>query len=327
MMSNAYNLKNFLNRRLLSVLLLGFSSGLPLALVMSTLQAWFKDAGIDIKSISMLGAVGIPYVYKFLWAPILDRFIPPFLGRRRGWILISQIALIISIFSMSSGNPVANPALLATLAVILAIFSATQDIAIDAYRAEILQPQERGLGAALATEGYRVAMLTSGAIGLILADQIGFGKTYMIMSAFMLIGIFATFIAPRAEIITQTDKHFYNTIINSFKSFLTKKNAVLFLALIVLYKLGDAYSHVLSTPFLQDLNFSKTSIGLINKTGGLSASLIGVFFGGILMTRIGLFSSSFALIMLILSEPSSPTAKKFNWHLLLALLFILIRYS
>lgn len=290
-MDRLNNFKKLLNIRLLSVLLFGFSSGLPLALVMGTLQAWFRDSGIDIKSISLLGAVGLPYTYKFLWAPVLDRFTLPFLSKRRGWILLSQIGLIITILAMSTGNPTVSPGVLATLAVILAILSATQDMAIDAYRAEILRPDERGLGAALATEGYRIAMLASGAMGLILADHIGYQKTYMIMSSMMLIGVITSFIAPSANSNPKPDKYFYNTIANAFTSFLTRKNAILFLALIILYKLGDAFSHILSTPFLQDLEFSKTSIGVINKTVGLAASLIGVFFGGILMTRIGLFTS------------------------------------
>jgi len=166
-----------LNRRQLATLLLGFSSGLPIALTASTLQAWYTVSGISIITIGFLSLIGQPYTYKFLWAPIIDRYIPPLLGRRRGWIIITQIGLIVGIIAMASLHPKTNPLLLAGVALLVAFLSASQDIAIDAYRVDVLPPNERGFGVALTTGGYRIAMLVSGGVALILADHYGWRIT------------------------------------------------------------------------------------------------------------------------------------------------------
>ena len=285
--------KQYLSKRMLVIFLFGFSSGLPLALVGALLQTWFKTSGLDIVSIGFLSLVGQPYTYKFLWAPFLDRFGSPvfgFLDRRRGWILTAQLLIILSIMFMAALDPKANPLLLGFLGFVLAIFSATQDIAIDAYRVDVLQADERGLGSALAIEGYRLAMIVSGGFGLILADQFGWQTTYLIMGSLMLIGVVASFIAAPTQPITCSG-NIHQTIWQPLKQFLTKERAGWLLVLIVLYKLGDAFSHSLTNVFLLDLQFSLTAIGTINKLVGLSATLVGVMCAGIIMTKVDLFKS------------------------------------
>ena len=277
--------------RMLTVLLLGFSSGLPLALTAGTLQAWFKCKGVDIVTIGFLGLIGQPYSYKYLWAPLMDKFAPSFLGRRKGWMFIMQILIIVMLCVMAFQDPTKNPIFLGVLAFVLAFFSASQDIAIDAYRVDLLDADERGLGAALAAEGYRLAMITSGGGALILADHFGWQLTYIVMASFMLIGTIAVFIGPEPEVAICSKDNFLQVVKDAFFDFLQKPTAVYFLFLIIFYKMGDAFSHTLSTAFLLDMDFSLTAVGTINKVTGLIASLIGIFFGGLLMTRWGLFRS------------------------------------
>ncbi len=290
-MENKKSFLTYCNRRMLVILLLGFSSGLPLALVGGTLQAWFKQAGIDIVTIGFLGLVGQPYSYKFLWAPLMDRFNLPFLGRRRGWILVTQILIILATIIIAFQDPKQHPFLLAGLALLLAFFAASQDIAIDAYRADILQSDERGLGAALGVEGYRLGMIISSGGALILADNIGWQQAYLIMASLVTIGTLAVFIAPEPDVTVTVPKNFWVVIVDSFLDLLKRPYAIAFFALIICYKLGDAFSQSLSTVFLLDMNFSLTAVGTINKGVGLVSSLIGIFLGGVLMTRLGLFRS------------------------------------
>jgi len=301
-MNNKFSiwLKTYLNRRILVVFMLGFSSGLPLALVGGTLQAWFKTSGAGIILIGYMGLIGQPHVYKWLWSPLLDRFAPTtLLDRRRGWMLLMQLAIIAMIVGMTLFNPDStisilnfNIPVLLLLALLLSCFSATQDIAIDAYRIEVLKPDELGLGAALGIEGYRVAMIASGGFALILADKVGWQVTYLCMAGLMSLGILATILAPAAPNRgNQNNKKLFNLVIASFKDFLLRKKAWLILLLIVMYKLGDAFSHVLSTPFLLDLEFTLTEAGMINKVLGVFATLIGVLVGGLFMTRVGLYKA------------------------------------
>ena len=288
-------LKQYLSRRMLVIFMLGFSSGLPLALVGSLLQAWFRVSGIDIVAVGFLSLVGQPYVYKFLWAPLLDRFRSPifgFLDRRRGWILTSQVLIILTIILMASLQPKSNPWLIGFLGMVLAVISATQDIAVDAYKVEILPVKERGLGAALAIEGYRLAMIVGGGLGFVLAEYVGWQSTYIIMALLMLIGMVGVWLGePSAVWQTTSNSNLSQEMFRSLKNFLSKDQAVWLLALIVLYKLGDAMSHSLSSAFLLDLGFSLTAIGTINKVVGLLATLIGVMFAGIIMTKINLFKT------------------------------------
>ncbi len=292
----------YLNSRLITVLLLGFASGLPLALTSSTLQAWFTVSGIDLAAVGALTLVAQPYVYKFLWAPFLDRYIPPLFGRRRGWILLTQLFLIAAIALMAFFTPSHSAELMSFIAVIIAFLSASQDISIDAYRTDILLPEERGLGTAYAVTGYRIAMLVSGGLALILAQAYGWQVTYLIMAAFMLIGVVTALFAaePQApHIIQQT---LSQAVVAPFREFLKRNNAVMFLLLIILYKLGEAFtttSGSLSTAFLlRGLGFSLATVGAVNKGVALLATMLGVLLAGFLMTRIRLFTAlwTFALL-------------------------------
>lgn len=289
---NSYSL--LLNRRQLATLILGFASGLPLALTSSTLQAWYTVAGISIMTIGFLSFVGMPYNYKIFWAPLMDRFIPPLLGRRRGWIIITQLALVITITAMALLDPKVNPLLLAIIALFVAFLSASQDIVIDAYRVDIIRPEERGYAVALTTTGYRIAMLISGGLALILADHFGWRTTYLIMAAAMLVGIIGAWFGPEPEIAVQAPTGILQAIREPFREFMSRKNAFLLLLLVVLYKLGDAFTVSLTSTFLlRDLGFSLTDVGMVFKTGGLIAMIAGSFLGGALIPRLGLFRSLF----------------------------------
>ncbi len=295
--------KTYLNRRMLVIFLLGFSSGLPLALAGGTLQAWFKTSGASIILIGFMTLIGQPYSYKFLWAPLLDRFAPlSFLDRRRSWMLAMQLLLVGIIATMALYNPEATVQIfnwqmpvLVLLGLCLSICSATQDIAIDAYRVEILKHDERGLGSALAIEGYRLAMIASGGFALVLAGKFGWQLTYLFMAGLMAVGVLATLCSPALPNITSTQTlSLSSLIVTSFKDFLKRDKAWLLLLLIVLYKLSDAFSHALSSTFLLDLNYSLQEVGMINKVLGVIATLLGVLVGGLFMTRVGLYKALLA---------------------------------
>jgi MFS transporter, PAT family, beta-lactamase induction signal transducer AmpG len=282
----------FLNRRVLAVLFLGFSSGLPLALSGGTLQAWLTVEGVDIKTIGLFTLVGLPYTLKFLWSPLLDRFVVPLFGRRRGWVFVFQLVLFASIFAMSLISPVKAPWILALFAFGLAFASSSQDIVVDAYRTEVLREKERGLGAAVSVTGYRVAMLVSGALALILSEILGWRLTYMIMAGLMLVGMLATWLGPEPEDPGTPPKTLKEAIGGPLIEFFSRQGAWVMLALIILYKLGDAFAGSLTTSFLiRGVGFSVGEVGAINKGMGLAATIVGALFGGALMARLGLFRS------------------------------------
>lgn len=288
---NAY-LEIFRSRRVAVVFLLGFASGLPLALTGGTLQAWMTVSGVDIVTIGIFTLVGIPYTWKFLWSPIMDRYVPPLLGRRRGWIVVMQLLLMLAIAIMGSLNPAAAPWALAGLAIIAAFASSSQDIVIDAYRTELLKPVERGMGAAASVLGYRLAMLVSGALALIIADQIGWNETYYVMAGLMGLCVLATLWGPEPDVEVQPPKTMTEAVVEPFREFFSRRGAWLLLLLIVLYKLGDAFAGSLTTAFLiRGVDFTPTEVGAINKGMGLFATLIGVVIGGGLMIRLGLYKS------------------------------------
>lgn len=286
--------KLFTNRRMLVTLFLGFSSGLPLALTGTTLQAWFTLSGINLVAIGSLSLVGQPYVYKFLWAPLLDRFSPKIFGRRRGWIFIMQILLAITLSIMAFLKPQHLALEMGMLALTIAFFSATQDIAIDAYRVDLLKPEERGLGSAMVTGGYRVAMLVSGGLAMVLAAQIGWRNTYLLMAFFMLAATLITWFGPEPSEKIKSPASLSKAYIEPFLEFLSRRGAYLILAFIIAYKLGDAFTLSLGATFLlRGIGFSLTDVGLIYKTVGLAATMLGVFGGGAWMIRLGLFRSLF----------------------------------
>lgn len=285
-------LKVFNNRRIAVITLLGFSSGLPLALTGGTLQAWMTVDGVDLKTIGIFALVSLPYTLKFLWSPLMDRFVPPWLGRRRGWIIITQICLMLAIAAMSFCSPQHVPLLLAMIAVMIAFTSASQDIVIDAYRTDVLREKERGAGAAVFVFGYRLAILVSGAFALILSEHINWNNTYLLMSAVMLIGIFTTLLAPEPEKKVVPPKSLTEAVMGPMKDYFQRRNALLILFLIILYKLGDAYAGSLTTAFLiRGIGFSAGDVGTINKGFGLACVIGGSFIGGALMVKFGLFKS------------------------------------
>lgn len=293
-MPQPLTLTSLINRRVAVMLFLGFSSGLPLALTAGTLQAWLTVAGVDIKTIGVFALTGLPYTLKFLWAPLMDRYALPLLGRRRGWMLLTQLGLLASIAAMASLSPSENIGLLGALALLVAFLSASQDIAFDAYRADVLQPAERGFGAAVSVTGYRVAMLASGALALVLSDQIGWRATYIVMGMTMTLGIAATLVSPEPGFSGREPLSLARAIRDPLVEFWSRSGAWSLLALIVLYKLGDAFSASLSSTFLlRGLGFSATDVGVVNKGMGLFALLTGAIVGGAMMVRLGLYRSLF----------------------------------
>lgn len=285
-------LEVFRNRRIAVVLLLGFASGLPLALTSGTLQAWMAVEGVDLTTIGIFTLVGLPYTWKFLWSPFMDRFVPPWLGRRRGWILATQVGLMLGIAAMGASSPTHAALALAALAVLVAFTSASQDIVFDAYRTDILRERERGVGAAVSVLGYRIAMLVSGAMALILSDHVGWRFTYWLMAGLMMVGVLATLWGPEPDNEIVPPRSLAEAVWAPLTEFLSRRGAWLLLLLIILYKIGDAFAGSLSTAFLiRGVGFSATEVGTINKGMGLFATIIGVMFGGTLMIRLGLFRS------------------------------------
>ena len=285
----------FCERRLWLILALGFASGLPLGLSGATLQAWYTQAGLDIRLIGMLTLVGQPYLFKFMWAPVLDKVRLPWLSFRRDWLLLTQLLLMTLLCAMAFNNPLENTAGLAFLALLLAFFSATQDIAIDAYRTEILKPEERGLGSAFYVGGYRIAMLVSGGLSFIAADYFGFERVYQGMALLMGVGILATLFAPDVSS-THHKKalRWGDAILKPWQDWFNRPQALLILFFIVFYKLGDAMANSLTTPFLlSDLNLTLAQIGWLNKVLGIIATLVGAFLGGLILTKMSLLRALF----------------------------------
>lgn len=285
-------LQVFHSRRIATVMLLGFSSGLPLALTGGTLQAWMAIAGVDLRTIGVFALAGLPYTLKFIWSPVMDRFIPPWLGRRRGWILIAQLCLVAGIAAMAFGSPRQYPLVMGALSLLVAFASASQDIVVDAYRTDVLHEKERGAGAAVFVMGYRIAMIVSGAAALILSDRIGWRDTYLLMSIIMFTGMAATAIGPEPEGAIAPPKSIREAAWGPLKDFFSRRSAFTLVVVIVLYKLGDAYAGTLTTAFLiRGLGFTPTDVGTINKGLGLVSLIIGALFGGTLMVRLGLYKS------------------------------------
>jgi PAT family beta-lactamase induction signal transducer AmpG len=282
----------YLSGKMPLMFVLGFASGMPLALTGSTLSAWMVKEGVDIKTIGLFSLVGLPYAFKFLWSPLMDRFVPPFLGRRRGWMIITQLALILTISAMGFFNPANTPLLIAAVALSLAFFSASQDIVLDAYRAEYLNPEERGAGVGVWIMGYRIAILISGALALILSDHLSWKMVYVIMGLFMAIGCIATLAAPEplkthhAGRGVEPPKSLYEAAVVPLMEFLRRPGALEILLFIILYKIGDIAAAQMATPYiLGHIGFSGTELGAIYKGFGMAATIAGALMGGAIMSR------------------------------------------
>lgn len=289
-MPNQY-LRIFQQPRSAILLILGFASGLPLALTSGTLQAWMTVENIDLKTIGFFSLVGQAYVFKFLWSPVMDRYTPPFLGRRRGWLVTTQILLLLAIAAMGFLEPGTQLRWMAALAVIIAFCSASQDIVFDAWKTDVLPAEERGTGAAISVLGYRLGMLVSGGLALWLADRwLGWQGMYWLMAALLVPCIIATLLAPEPEDSIPVPKTLEQAVAAPLRDFFGRNNAWLILLLIVLYKLGDAFAMSLTTTFLiRGVGFDAGEVGVVNKTLGLLATIIGALYGGILMQRLSLF--------------------------------------
>lgn len=305
-MQNILNsLKVYKDPKILAILFLGFASGLPLPLTGATLDAVLNQAGVTKTAIGLFALISIPYSLKFLWAPIIDRLpIPLFtklLGRRRSWIILTQISLIASIIMLGNSNPAENIMVTAMLALWVAFSSASQDIVIDAYRIESLEAPQQGAGASAATTGYIIAMkLISGALAFWLSDLMPWGVVYTLMALIMCLGIIAVFIAGeptiKDESTTQskTLKDFFQQgILAPFVDFIKTPNWWLIISFIVFYKFGDAFAGKMTTPFLQDIGFSNSEIAFYLKTFGLVATLLGTFLGGLLVYKLGMIRALF----------------------------------
>ncbi len=274
--------------RMLVALLMGFSCGLPLLLTMGVLQAWMKEEGLDLTLIGMIALVQIPYTWKFLWAPFLDRYTLPFLGRRRGWLLVAQLALIGSIAALGYSDPVNHFWRMIFAALLVAFFSATQDIVVDAYRREDLSDKELGLGSSLYIYGYRVGMRLASGGGLIMADRMPFSAVYLIMAACMLIGIVTKLLAPEPGIAPGTPGTLKEAVLDPLVEYFSRRGAVWMIAFILFYKIGDNMAGAMTMPFYLDMGFSKTEIGAVVKLFGFWATVGGALLGGVVMIRLGI---------------------------------------
>lgn len=311
----------YADRRVLSLLFFGLSSGLPLALTFGTLSLWLAEVGVNKTTIGLFALMGTPYTFKFLWAPLVDRMPLPlltrWLGRRRGWAVVTQLALMAAIAGLGATNPAAHPGITALFAFAVAFWSATQDIVIDAYRVEILEERQFGAGAATIVLGYRIGMLVSGAGALYLATYVGWHAAYGIMAAFMTVGIVTVLVNPEPKVQKSRESvdqerrigayldarphlrgkkaqalaWIYGAVVSPFAEFMGRRGWMLVLLFILLYKFGDALAGVMGNPFYVELGFTKIQIANISKIFGLAATIIGGVVGGIMVNRMGILKS------------------------------------
>lgn len=275
--------------RLATVFLLGFSSGLPLFLTQKTLQAWLTSAHVDLGTIGLLSLVSLPYSLKFLWAPFLDRFAPPFLGRRRGWIALFQGSLAVAVGVMAMSDPVKALTALALCALLVAFLSASQDIVFDAWRVDVLTESERGPGAALGVLGYRVALLATGSLALVLADHMPWRHVYLSLAALQALLVAGTLLAPEPATPPAAPRNLKDAVVDPFLEFFRRRGfafALASLAFVVLFKWGVYLVQTMSTPFLLSLGFTQTEVGAVLGGAGLVATILGTAAGGAVMAKL-----------------------------------------
>jgi PAT family beta-lactamase induction signal transducer AmpG len=282
--------RQLFTRRMLICVFTGFSSGLPLYLLINLVPAWLYTEHIDLKVIGAVTLIQFPYTWKFLWSPLLDRYVVPALGRRRGWMLLTQIALLLVIAAMGGFSPQSDITTIVLFATLLAFISATQDIVLDAYRRELLADSELGLGNAVHVNAYRIAGLVPGSLSLILADFLPWSMVFAVTALFMLPGIAMTLLVQEPHRATPP-RTLREAVVEPFHEFITRQGwngALLILAFLLFYKLGDSMCTALATPFYLDMGFSKTQIGLVAKNAGLWPAVIGGLLGGLWMVKIGI---------------------------------------
>src|SRR3954469_15680778 len=282
------------------LLLLGFSSGLPFYLTSKTLQAWMTTAKVDLATIGFFSLVTLPYSLKFIWAPVMDRYVPPFLGRRRGWVLITQLLLLLVIAAMSLHDPRTGLRMLALNAIAIAFFSASQDISLDAYRTDVLETREMGAGAAVFVMGYRIAMITTGALAFFLADRMSWNTVYLLISLLMLIGIAGTFAANEPVLNEAPPRSLAEAVVLPFTDFFQRAGvlrALLVLLFIVAYKYSDSLAGSMTTPFLLQAGFSQSEVGAVFLGAGVIATILGVLVGGAVIGKVGINRSLWIFVV------------------------------
>lgn len=280
-----------LNKRMLICVFTGFTSGLPLYVLIQLIPGWLRVEGVGLAEIGFFALIGIPYTWKFFWSPFMDRFTLPFLGHRRGWMLSTQLALFVSIGAMGFIKPDLSIWTVAYLAATIAFFSASQDIVLDAYRRELLPDIELGLGNSIHVQAYRLSGLVPGSLAFILADHLPWHTVFMVVALFMGVGIILTLVIREAIVDPSPPKTMREAIVEPFKEFIQRKGlatAALILAFMFLYKLGDNMATALQTPFYVDVGFSLTQIGSIAKFASLFSAIIGGLAGGVIMIKLGI---------------------------------------
>jgi PAT family beta-lactamase induction signal transducer AmpG len=282
------------------LLLLGFSSGLPFYLTSKTLQAWMTTAKVDLATIGFFSLVTLPYSLKFVWAPVMDRYVPPFLGRRRGWVLITQILLLLAIAAMSLHDPTQGLRMLAVNAIAIAFFSASQDISLDAYRTDVLENREMGAGAAVFVLGYRIAMITTGALAFFLADRMPWQTVYVILSTLILVGVVTTLFAPEPVLSDAPPRTLAEAVVLPFADFFQRVGlvrALFVLLFIVVYKYSDSLAGSMTTPFLLQAGFSQSEVGAVFLGAGVIATILGVLVGGAVIGKVGINRSLWIFVI------------------------------
>ncbi len=280
-----------LNRKMVTCIFLGFTSGLPLYVLIQLVPAWLRSHEVDLATIGLFALVSLPYTWKFLWSPLMDRFKLPFLGRRRGWALITQIGLIFSIAALGRFDPSVSLQAIVVTVFIISFFGASQDIVIDAYRRELLADDELGTGTSFFVNAYRLSSLVPGSLALILSDVLPWSTVYWVTALFMLIGILTTFIIKEVSDDALAPANLKEAVIEPFVEFFSRdgiKAGLAILAFMFLYKLGDNMATALATPFYLDMGFSRTEIGSVAKIAALWASITGGIIGGIIMLRVSI---------------------------------------
>jgi PAT family beta-lactamase induction signal transducer AmpG len=284
-------IKTILSLKMLAMLALGFASGFPFYVVREVLKAWLTDANVDLGTIGLFSAVALPYTWKFIWSPAMDGYTPPFLGRRRGWMLITQVGLLILIAGMGQLDPTKSLKMMALVAFAIAIFSASQDIALDAFRREYLTDEELGLGTGIWMNAWRFGMFASTGTAFFLADDIGYPAVHLVLSLMMGVGIITTFLVSEPETGVAAPHTFKESVIEPFREFFGRGGAWWVLTFILLYKIGDNMAGAMNIPFILKMGFTKQEYFVIVKGIGMLALFGGAFIGGIIMLRLRIANS------------------------------------
>jgi MFS transporter, PAT family, beta-lactamase induction signal transducer AmpG len=277
------------NRRMVVCVFLGFTSGMPLFVLFQLVPAWLRSSGVDLATIGLFALVSLPYTWKFLWSPLMDRFRPPFLGRRRGWAVVTQIALLLVIAALGQVDPAASLQAVVVLVFLISLFSASQDIVIDAYRRELLLDDELGTGTAIFINAYRLSSLVPGSLSLILSDHLPWSVVYWVTGAFMAVGVVTSLVIREVSDDALAPRTMREAVIEPFREFFTRggvTTGLAILAFMFLYKLGDNMATALATPFYLDMGFSRTEIGSVAKIAALWASIAGSIIGGAVMLKL-----------------------------------------